>query len=578
MASKGPIVLIILIILQACSQEPDFPPTADSPIVITDPATAVTDRSATLNGRILIPETYALNDHGFIVSQLVSDTLRHDTISLGPDLHGEQIQYQFKNMEIVDRELQIRAFAIINNTAYIGNLSELFFEGALHTISTVTESSGIKGDTVSIFGDRFSDHPQGIRVIFNEMQADIIDISTNEIRVRVPGLTGDPLASVGVEIAKTMVVADSAFTYLPPVIHSIEPLVAAPGMVVTITGENFGYSGNEVEVLHNSTTIISESRSEIRFRILQPGFRTNSLLRINHDGLTGLSEENFLVYSPWRKIARYPYSGGGLNSFIIGSDGYAGGGNNRRFYRYSPQSNSWFRIADFPHSSFTGHTFTVQNQGHMISGGSISAGSLYQFHPDNGQGYWAERARYPEVYHVLNKTGFEIGNKAYVLGGSIAEDDPTQPNFYSFDVFQNAWTEEQNFPIPYLRRGVGFTLSGEGYIGTGNYNGSPQSFFYKYDPIASTWEQIANFPHETEFAVAFTIDDTAYVGLGTSNDPGIYVYNPNLDNWQVVATYPGNNLIVTAFTIDGKAYIGGGSARDFFEFDPEYLGSPPKER
>ncbi|MFH1522339.1 MAG: hypothetical protein ABIE43_00795, partial [Patescibacteria group bacterium] len=94
---------------------------------------------------------------------------------------------------------------------------------------------------------------------FNRIPADIVsDFSDTEIVAIVP--IGKGKAEISVENAGgTSNIA--FFTYKPPIIHNISPLVDEPGKSVVITGENFGDKLNfgQQSVMFGETFIISDS-------------------------------------------------------------------------------------------------------------------------------------------------------------------------------------------------------------------------------------------------------------------------------------------------------------------------------
>ena len=66
---------------------------------------------------------------------------------------------------------------------------------------------------------------------------------------------------------------------------------------------------------------------------------------------------------------------------------------------------------------------------------------------------------------------------------------------------------------------TGFSVYGKGFIGTGDDQSSGTNYndFWEYDPTTNTWVQIQDFfGMARRYLVAFTIGNSAYVGLGTN--------------------------------------------------------------
>jgi len=77
-----------------------------------------------------------------------------------------------------------------------------------------------------------------------------------------------------------------------------------------------------------------------------------------------------------------------------------------------------------------------------------------------------------------------------------------------------------------------------------------------------TWVKKSNFPVGLYYHIAFTIEDTAYVGLGTADwealeyNYSVYKYDSENDLWNELSPYPGNNCYgATAFVINNVAYV-----------------------
>src|SRR5687767_14991937 len=81
---------------------------------------------------------------------------------------------------------------------------------------------------------------------------------------------------------------------------------------------------------------------------------------------------------------------------------------------------------------------------------------------------------------------------------------------------QGSWQQKANYPGQAMISGVGFSIAGKGYIGTGQ-DGSSVNYneFYEYNPGSDTWTQKANFGGTARhFAVGFSIGMKGYIGTG----------------------------------------------------------------
>lgn len=173
---------------------------------------------------------------------------------------------------------------------------------------------------------------------------------------------------------------------------------------------------------------------------------------------------------------------------------------------------------------------------------------------------------------------FQIGTTGYLVGGLLTTNERTA-DAWSFDGSQ--FKKIADFPGGPRSQAVGFVAGGKGYVGLGN-NGANATFddFYMFDPATGKWSTtaIAKFPGEARYgAVAFTLNDKGYVGLGASKTQkafkDFYEYNPQSNTWKEVPNPLKNKRVGGfAFVVGSKAYVGGGSdnnqfPEDFFSFD-----------
>lgn len=140
-------------------------------------------------------------------------------------------------------------------------------------------------------------------------------------------------------------------------------------------------------------------------------------------------------------------------------------------------------------------------------------------------------------------------------------------------------------PVPSsygIRRGISFSVNGNGYIGLSDVGDS--SYFWKYLQADDAWERIANMPGPqlVTYASGFVIGDNIYVvgGAGTTtadNLRSVYQYNTLTGNWSTKNIFPdsGRHSGIGAST-GGKGYYGlarlsqitSGFDNSFYEYDP----------
>ena len=133
------------------------------------------------------------------------------------------------------------------------------------------------------------------------------------------------------------------------------------------------------------------------------------------------------------------------------------------------------------------------------------------------------------------------------------------------------------------RDAVAFVIDGKGYVCTGISNGEYQDDIYMYDPSEGKWTQkrdIADNNDDENYdddynivrsnAVAFVIDNRAYVGMGVTSSlrNDFWEYDPVADLWEEKTAYEGvARTDAVAFSIEGtRGFVTTGRSSSY-EFD-----------
>jgi N-acetylneuraminic acid mutarotase len=150
---------------------------------------------------------------------------------------------------------------------------------------------------------------------------------------------------------------------------------------------------------------------------------------------------------------------------------------------------------------------------------------------------------------------------------------------------QDTWTQLQDVNGAPKSACIGFALNGDGYLGLGLDEYFERRKMYAYDVSSDDWsgrEELGGSTgsgFERSSAVAFSIGNKAFVGLGTSTgDPNFldfWEYNPSSDSWAQIANFEGTaRRQAVGFTIGQFGYVGTGQdtngdlKKDFWKYDP----------
>lgn len=288
----------------------------------------------------------------------------------------------------------------------------------------------------------------------------------------------------------------------------------------------------------------------------------------------------------WTKKTNYPKNVFASFAFALNNTGYVGMGWDpvgiNDVYAYNATTNSWTQKGSFP-GPFLSHAtaFVIKNRAYMGTGSGFfnnvytETNQFWMYNPDTDQ--WTRKSDFGGTARTLS-VAFVIDTIAFVgTGGGNAQ---AYKDFWKYDFINDTWEAIADFPGGKRTDAVAFTLKGKGYVGLGFSATGVQKDIWAYDPILNTWEQKADFPVARQQASAFVINNTAYVGCGTTGNTStvmndFWKYDLVNDTWERIddiGTFGRTHSV--SFVLNNKGYVGtgvnasGGSPylNDFWEF------------
>ncbi len=141
---------------------------------------------------------------------------------------------------------------------------------------------------------------------------------------------------------------------------------------------------------------------------------------------------------------------------------------------------------------------------------------------------------------------------------------------YKYNASTNTWTQISDFGGTARKEAAGFSMGGQGYVGTGD-DGIYRNDFWQYQATTDTWIQKADFPGTPrKGAVGWGIFPSAFIATGEDNTftykKDVWEYNYFSDNWVQRADFPGegrSNAVV--FVLQDLAFVGSGYNGQFFD-------------
>jgi hypothetical protein len=206
--------------------------------------------------------------------------------------------------------------------------------------------------------------------------------------------------------------------------------------------------------------------------------------------------------------------------YMIGGYKYSGWSS---MYRFDEIMKVWIEIKPFPFTSRTGVAFSLNNKIYYgLNYFNSFSKEMWECDPANNY-LWTRKTDMPVLVSLAYTTYFSLGNKGYVL-----YKDNT---FWEFDPLLNSWTKKSNFPGPARELAVSFVLGNNAFMGTGSSGNVSYDDIWKYDSSSDTWTLVTHIPETRNSAVAFTLNNKAYIGYGLRYQYGsftdLYEFDPN---------------------------------------------------
>jgi len=306
-----------------------------------------------------------------------------------------------------------------------------------------------------------------------------------------------------------------------------------------------------------------------------PGYALGGFLALACGGDGGTAPPPPPPASSWVRKASLPEGPlAGAVSFVAQGHFYVGTGFRNGFVysfnEYDPTLDKWTYVVPLPAAPrANGIAFAIGDYGYVGLGGYFTCGGLCTFTElndlwrfDPRTWAWDRMADFPGTARRF-ATSFVIGGKAYVTGGSHANDY----DLWEYDPAANSWTEKADYPGRCAGRGTAFAVGDKGYVGLGFSDGHCADF-WRYDPSANSWRAVATFPGLPRFdALGFAVANTPYIvsgGRQVGDLTDVWTYNSANDTWSELETaYPGKGRYqMISGIVAGRIFLGLGTTSD----------------
>jgi len=285
----------------------------------------------------------------------------------------------------------------------------------------------------------------------------------------------------------------------------------------------------------------------------------------------------------WEQVASYPGSERHHPvTFAIDNYGYlvTGSENDRDFFRYDSDIDSWEQMPDFPGQG-RGFAYGVTHEGKAYMGfGANNFGlrnDLWRYDPVTET--WQERASCPCLAraHPAMIAGF---GKIWVGLGSGPSGNLN--DWWEYDIATNLWTQQPDLPGPTRHHPFYFDIDGVPYVGFG-HGADIYRDFYTFDHETDTWTMLDAFPEEGRVAgTQFSHAGKGYILSGQGEDHNdldtgeFWEYTPDTDSWEQLNAHPGGGRWAPgSFVIGDFVYFTSGNTETQGNFNDMWKGDLP---
>lgn len=279
----------------------------------------------------------------------------------------------------------------------------------------------------------------------------------------------------------------------------------------------------------------------------------------------------FISYSQtivWKEIGSLPegYNGGEavtLNNEIYYVAGRTKTAMSAAFYKFSPKTNNWTRLADIPKPA-TNFAMAVVNDKIYAIGGDQFQDANREYNPKTDS--WKLLKPMPTARQHINCGVYE--NEIFITGGLTSWKSITQKHEV-YDVQSDSWSER--VAIPTFRNNATVVSLGSymyviGGAGARDNIWGDVLTVETYNFNSDKWEQKNDLP-QLLFGPGVTVVNNEIFVLGGQTREGkvedattkVFIYKAKTDKWIESTPLPIKNVFFGCTSIENKIYVIGGT-------------------
>lgn len=221
----------------------------------------------------------------------------------------------------------------------------------------------------------------------------------------------------------------------------------------------------------------------------------------------------FVAFSQsWTQLTDFPGAARDDGAdFVINNKAYCftgvSGSCNGDGYVFDGASETWSTMASLPPGTERQYAaaFSHNSVGYIMGGINCSGTKLndfWQYSPTTNS--WTALPNFPGTGRY-GTSNFIIKNKAYIIGGTLANGLLTN-EVWEYNFTAAAWTQKNNLPLNAMHRGSAFAIDTTGYICYGiDNNNAFNHYVYVYNHLHDSWRRVWNLILPSRFYVGTAV-------------------------------------------------------------------------
>lgn len=557
-----PLFLLLLIFI-GCQDEYTVQP-KEYPFLLTQEVSHNNSTGVTFRAKVLGKGNTEITDFGFIWG--VGETEYQYSIKQTASLED----FTMRVSSDLEKNLSYfcRAYIKTDHHLVLGNKVLFESKGSGNpVIDNFTPKEGFDGTTITLNGKNFSLKPERNQVLVNDIPAETISSSENQIVFKLPSshIIGD--AFIELEMGNKTAKASSTIKIMGPEIESVSTMQAYSGYYVTLQGKNFTRNGNRTSITLGTDTAKLINLSDHSIEFIVPALNVlnyNTEYWFNNvklplqiiNGLKKVNIGDFEVVKTWGKLENPPFTSlyYAYQAVAYNGKGYIFDHNPLSLIEYDRATDKWGAVGE-----------TVPYSGERYEGGlyMVSGDKLYKiggynylwefiqevWQYDFNSKEWSKRKNIPfKVYDNKFSTIFTLNHQSYVIS--------FEGEVWKCDFEKEVYTRLKDFPIPLPRFQwlcLSFVADNEAYVVAGQKT-------WKYNEVNDTWTEMTTNPFgpplQSQYnATCFSLHNAGYLISGRYQ---LYKYDHTNNRWILVSYVPRNYISTeysTVFTMNDVAYI-----------------------